>query len=141
MHPREFPVLVLFLSRGKPEPPSIRLAPAQRAAAMKDGWGWGVNNGDIWIVLGAVQALRGRLDEAEATLALAHGRSADHPWTKANQLAVRGLRGAAGDAELLRARRAALATETASWCRQVLAHATPNPRVGPLARNRAPRTT
>merc|ERR1740130_1030835 len=28
-----------------------------RAAGKKNGWGWGVNNGDIWIVLSAVQAI------------------------------------------------------------------------------------
>jgi hypothetical protein len=29
------------------------------AAAKKDGWGWGVNNGDIWITLGAVRLVEG----------------------------------------------------------------------------------
>merc|ERR1719198_624537 len=28
------------------------------AATKKEGWGWGVNNGDIWIALGAAQIVR-----------------------------------------------------------------------------------
>ena len=106
-----------------------------RAAAMKEGWGWGVNNGDIWMLLGAAQAVRGRLDEADATLALAHERSPSHPWTQANQRAVRELRAigtAAADEESRRARRAALVTETRSWCSQVLPAVRPNKRPGPL---------
>ena len=102
------------------------------AAGMKEGWGWGVNNGDIWMARGAVQAVRGRLDAADATLALAHERSADHPWTKASQQAVRELRQAAHDTTQLRMRRSALIAETARWSRQVLQHATPNARPGPL---------
>ena len=106
-----------------------------RAVAMKEGWGWGVNNGDIWMLLGAAQAVSGRLDEADATLALAHERSPSHPWTQANQHAVRELRAigtAAADEESRRARRAALVTETRSWCSQVLPAVRPNKRPGPL---------
>ena len=62
------------------------------AASKKDGWGWGVNNGDIWISLGAVQliewgeaqvrddagsssATMAGLEEANATLQKAANRT------------------------------------------------------------------
>lgn len=34
------------------------VAVLRRGAAMKDGWGWGVNNGDIWMAQGAAMIVQ-----------------------------------------------------------------------------------
>ena len=37
----------------------------RRAAAKKEGWGWGVNNGDIWVLRAVVEVLLWAEDLAE----------------------------------------------------------------------------
>ena len=119
------------------------------AASKKDGWGWGVNNGDIWISLGAVQliewgeaqvrddagsssATMAGLEEANATLQKAANRTATHPWTLANLRAVDELgaayqQGTEGRTEfevLLQG----LIEETIRWCEDLLQYVRPKPR-------------
>merc|ERR1712007_143348 len=76
-----------------------------RAAAKKDGWGWGVNNGEIWMSAaaakmmlvtkmhnaGAEQSRQSDTDVMEEILEclkLARGRCAQHPWLKYNTEAL-----------------------------------------------------
>lgn len=116
-----------------------------QAAGKKDGWGWGVNNGDIWIALGATQALRQgqqqeehltnsvgniQLDEAEATLKLAAGRRADHPWTLEALEAVKKAREliSSQSSDDLVQWREDFQTETHNWCRALLKQVAPKPR-------------
>ena len=118
------------------------------AAAKKDGWGWGVNNGDIWISLGAVQAIlwgemqlqrpatMAGLEQANATLQKAANRTATHPWTLANLRAVDDLaaayrRGADGEVAF-EARLQGLIEETTSWCEDLLQYVRPKPRPAQL---------
>jgi hypothetical protein len=100
------------------------------AAGKKEGWGWGVNNGDIWIALGAVQAIRwgeaalpdvtaarpdGLLERAAATLQLAAERRPDHPWTRQNVVAVRELKELVGRCPALCARCLSAPVPRSSW--------------------------
>ena len=117
----------------------------QNAAAKKEGWGWGVNNGDFWIALGAVQIIRwgenitarltgpldlGNLTVAESTLQLASDRQPSHPWTQYNLHVLKTLRELANEsdfAELLQQLKE-FSQETKSWSEQTLVHAQPKPR-------------
>jgi hypothetical protein len=121
----------------------------ERAAQKKEGWGWGVNNGDIWMALGAVQlvqwaesqqqqqlqgdqaALVG-LEEARSTLMKAKNRRDDHPWTLSNlQAADRFEAAAATDLQQLLVE---FVHETKSWCADVMPHVQPKPRPAKLPR-------
>ena len=90
--------------RGEWEAAEAQLA---AAAGKKDGWGWGVNNGDIWLSQAAARAVlalqpvfaaphdgggggggeanataaRHGLAEAAALVDKADARTAGHPWT------------------------------------------------------------
>ncbi|MEM6989539.1 MAG: hypothetical protein AAF721_03550 [Myxococcota bacterium] len=121
------------------------------AAAKKDGWGWAVNNGDIWLseaaarlVHGAQLAARNGAEDddgkrwiAEVARLLKKGAARahegqvfgpeGHPWAsdiEAALAAYRGLQGNGTDAvDWLEA----FKLRTASWCAQVLGGAAPFP--------------
>ena len=123
----------------------------RRAAAKKDGWGWAVNNGDIWfseaaarLVHGAELAARDPADDgdskrwiADATRLLEQGvaRAEEgemfgpdgHPWASEIESALLSYRNLPGDdgasAEWLRA----FKLRTTYWCAQVLGGAAPFP--------------
>lgn len=103
----------------------------RHAADKKEGWGWGLNNGDIWIaeaaariVLGAEREGRGEdsaheFAEASHLLDAAAGRWADHPWVKENRTALaeyRALPSAGHAAAWL----SAFKERVAFWCAHVL---------------------
>jgi hypothetical protein len=120
------------------------------AATKKDGWGWAVNNGDIWLAEatarlahGAERAAEGRMHESprwllevEALLERSGNRVKEggmfgpegHPWAAdiaAALRAYRGLtshRGAEANAWLQ-----AFTSRTHYWCAQVLGGASPFP--------------
>jgi len=122
------------------------------AAEMKDGWGWGVNNGDIWVAEAAARLVctaqlatcdgadadvAPQLDVAARLLEKAAARAAEgrswnsglegHPWASEMSSAVtqyRGLRESGADATNWLD---ALKKRTMFWCAQVLAGAAPFP--------------
>lgn len=121
------------------------------ASEKKDGWGWAVNNGDIWIaeavarlVHGAELATRGGVNDADVSRQLVEveqllekgsARAAEsdycgpggHPWAIELLAALaeyRGLRASGADA---RPWLETLKKRTVFWCAQVLGGAAPFP--------------
>jgi len=124
----------------------------QRAAGMKDGWGWGINNGDIYIALSGVYLIQGidewqvgghdqvcgdLFAEVDTMLQKAKKRSPGHPWTAANTRALQTIRHSLchqgnASANSIAAQRRSVLDENKSWCRQVLKHVQPAPRSTPI---------
>jgi hypothetical protein len=115
----------------------------RRAAAMKDGWGWAVNHGDIWMSEAAARLVHGAelgqsegapwIAEAERVLALSVARTEasrafgpeGHPWASEIGVALddyRRSRGTDTGAWL-----EAYKLRTVYWCAQVLGGAPPFP--------------
>ena len=124
----------------------------QAATLKKDGWGWGVNNGEIWVALGAVQIVQwgenvssatgtislSNLDTAEGSLQLAETRQSEHPWTQFNLRTLCDLRQLASEAETQRgigalsARLSSFKQTTKDWSENMLVQVQPNPRPAKL---------
>ena len=56
----------------------------ERAAELKEGWGWGVNNGEIYLALASVNILRGglRVDAGCTLVKQANARNEHFQWTR-----------------------------------------------------------
>ena len=123
----------------------------RRAAAKKDGWGWAVNYGDIWISESAARLIHGATLVArdpgdseggaawivDATELLKRGESraneagvfgpVGHPWARELGEALDTFAGLSADGEEMAEWIEALVQRTVYWCAQVLGGAAPFP--------------
>mmetsp|Transcript_77932 Transcript_77932/g.215426 ORF Transcript_77932/g.215426 Transcript_77932/m.215426 type:complete len:572 (-) Transcript_77932:92-1807(-) len=121
------------------------------AADKKDGWGWGVNNGDIWIAESAARLVHGvelalsggaddvdvagELTEAARLLEKGAARAAEgrcfgskgHPWASENSMALAEYRGLSDNRAMAVNWLDAFKKRTIFWCSLVLGGAAPFP--------------
>jgi hypothetical protein len=109
-----------------------------RSAAKKNGWGWGVNNGEIFLAEACVKLLKGdhedeeEEEEACAAVEKAVHRNARLPFTVYLQSVCKNLKKNKKDKEEFDRSRVVLtklASKTRSWMVSMLARAQPKPSV------------
>lgn len=113
------------------------------AAAKKDGWGWGVNNGDIWIAAAAARMMEAAashtsvdgltvdehtLEEALQFLKMARARRSDHPWLEYNMHALADLIKLLRTGNCVASWKEDFEVRTAGWCTEILKRVQPKPR-------------
>lgn len=121
------------------------------AAAKQDGWGWGVNFGEIWIAAASARILevaslqRGRgqgnsnnaapsddvkalLAEALSLMEQARARRADHPWLGYNTAALDAYRNLLRQGQDTSEWQREFTERTAGWCSEILTLVQPKQR-------------
>jgi len=114
----------------------------QRAAAKRDGWGWGVNLGEIWIAAAAARIIEvarlqrtsnvGVLDEIKEVSVLlqkARSRCSDHPWMQLNTNAAAEYLTLLKDGSDTTEWERKFEESTKEWCATYLTNWQPKPRL------------